>query len=117
MQEKQTTINVKAGMNAAHHQRGVLPSTIPAMESESHPRLRLFATSGMRSSSTGVCGMTGTSLISCSAISELLSQPDRVQHFHYGWNRARAWYDPPALSHTRRCSTASRNNPACGDWD
>src|SRR5207237_8730751 len=39
------------GMNAYHHHRGVLPSTIPAMASESQPGPWLFSTSGMRSNS------------------------------------------------------------------
>src|SRR5882672_3298952 len=114
MHEKQTTISVKLGMKAAHHHLGVLPSTIPAIASEIHPRLRWFETSGIRSSSAGVCGTIGMSLISCSAISELPSVPqdqDAVRDHEHGW------YGHPVPFHTRRYSTAFRRNPASSDLD
>jgi hypothetical protein len=57
----------KLGTNAAHHHFGVLPSATPAIRSESQPRGRWFRMSGTRSSSLGVCGMLGTSLIKVSA--------------------------------------------------
>src|SRR5205823_2529014 len=68
MHEKHTTMIVNVMAKETFHHKGVLPSTIPAIVSESHPRLRRWATSGMRSNSAGVTGITGTSRISCSAI-------------------------------------------------
>src|SRR3954463_6796219 len=59
---------VKLMAKDIHHHIGVLPSTIPAMVSEIHPRVRRCATRGMRSNSGGVTGMIGTSRISCSGI-------------------------------------------------
>src|ERR1043166_7335750 len=117
MHEKQTNISVKEGMNAIHHQRGVFPSTIPAIESESHPMLRRWATKGIRSSSTGVCGITGTSLISCSAISELLSRRQPLRARDEDPHHVHASYVHPAQPHTHRYSTASCDNQASSDSD
>src|SRR5262245_31019585 len=59
------------GMKAAHHQRGVLPSTMVDIWSDIQPRLRWLATKGSRSSSRG--GAETLRVEEASAISVLLS--------------------------------------------
>src|ERR1043166_6228164 len=61
----------KLGTNRIHHQIGALSSHSDAMRFEIHPKLRLFATSGMRSNSGGVCGRFAG--VACAAISAPLS--------------------------------------------
>src|SRR5688572_31942114 len=97
MQEKQTTIRMKLGTNIIHHHFGVLPSATPAMWSESQPKGRWFRTNGCRSSSAGVCGIIGTDLTSCSAISAPLPSAGDCW---YGRHRDVPGKDSPAYRHT-----------------
>src|SRR2546427_7622884 len=46
----------KLGIKRTHHQIGALSSQSEAIRLEIQPKLRLFATKGMRCSSGGVCG-------------------------------------------------------------
>src|SRR5262245_10278393 len=54
------------GMKAAHHQNGTFSSVRREMASEIQPTLRLFSTSGTRSSSRG--GSLSTTLLATEAI-------------------------------------------------
>src|SRR5438552_19076806 len=62
----------KLGTKSTHHQTGALSSHSDAMRLEIQPKLRLFATSGIRSSSGGVCGKFAG--VARAAISALLSR-------------------------------------------
>src|SRR5436190_9909506 len=74
-----TPIQVALGMNNTHHQIGALSSHNEAIRFEIHPKLRLFATNGMRSSSVGVwCRFAGGVRPAISALlSPLHARPRR----------------------------------------
>src|ERR1051325_6348293 len=109
--------NVTLGMNAAHHQKGTLSSTIREMASEIQPMLRLLATRGMRSNSRG--GSVRTTLSATgAAISALLSfhrrRPVRQERAPLLFRGSR---DVLPFQNKLWKSAAYRSNPASQDSD